>query len=190
VDPYREHIVRWLDEGRPVVRMLELARGVLDQPCTGGRSQLGEIVHRIPRERDHTLAVQDVTIRFEELPGVYLPVDWGEIRRFWFTHRATATRYFLCCRLKYSRRNWFLWTTDMRQETLLRGLVACFRAFGGVPWVLVFDNMKSVTIGRDAGNQPVWTQALLQFAAKFRFHPQACDPGAGNQKGSVESLVK
>jgi hypothetical protein len=56
--------------------------------------------------------------------------------------------------------------------------------------VLVFDNMKTVTSGRDAANHPLWTPAILQFAAEFGFHPQACDPGAGNQKGSVESLVK
>jgi hypothetical protein len=59
-----------------------------------------------------------------------------------------------------------------------------------VPWVLVFDNMKTVTSGRDAAGQPLWTPALLQVAGEFGFHPQAGDPGAGNQKGSVESLVK
>jgi hypothetical protein len=59
-----------------------------------------------------------------------------------------------------------------------------------VPWVLVFDNMKTVTSGRDPDHQPIWTPALRQLAAEFGFHPQACDPGAGNQKGSVESLVK
>jgi hypothetical protein len=124
------------------------------------------------------------------LPGEYLQVDWGEIRRFPFTQQRAATRYFLCCRLKYSRWTWVSWTTDMRQETLIRGLVTCFLTLGFVPWVLVFDNMKTVTSGRDASHQPIWTPALLQLAAEFGFHPQACDPGAGNQKGSVESLVK
>ena len=69
-------------------------------------------------------------------------------------------------------------------------MVDCFWALGWVPWVLVFDNMKTVTIGRDVTGQPIWTPVLLQFAGEFGFHPQACDPGAGNQKGSVESLVK
>jgi hypothetical protein len=59
-----------------------------------------------------------------------------------------------------------------------------------VPWVLVFDNMKTVTTGRDAQQQPIWHPALLQVAAELDFHPEACWPGAGNQKGSVESLVK
>jgi hypothetical protein len=69
-------------------------------------------------------------------------------------------------------------------------LVDCVLALGWVPWVLVFDNMKTVTTGRDAQQQPIWHPALLQLAAEFDFHPEACWPGAGNQKGSVESLVK
>jgi transposase len=190
VDPYREQIAQWLEEGLPVVRMLELARSDPEHPYTGSRSQFGEMVRRQRQEREQEQAQREVPIRFEGLPGEYLQVDWGEIRRFPFTQQPSATRYFLACRLKYSRWSWIAWTQDMRQETLLRGLIACFLALGRVPWVLVFDNMKTVTSGRDASNQPLWTPALLQVAAEFGFHPQACDPGAGNQKGSVEALVK
>ncbi len=190
VDPYRAQIERWLDEGLPVVRMLELARSDSEQPYEGSRSQFGEMVRRIRQVQDQEQAAREVPIRFEGLPGEYLQVDWGEIRHFPFTHQAPTTRYFLACRLKYSRWSWVCWTSDMRQETLIRGLVDCFLALTFVPWVLVFDNMKTVTSGRDASNQPVWTPALLQLAAEFSFHPQACDPRAGNQKGSVESLVK
>jgi len=190
VDPYREQIKRWLEEGLPVIRMLELARSESEQPYIGSRSQFGEMVRRIRQERDQEQAARAVPIRFEGLPGEYLQVDWGEIRHFPFTQQPPATRYFLACRLKYSRWAWIVWTSDMRQETLIWGLVDCFLALGFVPWVLVFDNMKTVTSGRDASNQPVWTPGLLQLAAEFRFHPQACDPRAGNQKGSVESLVK
>jgi len=190
VDPYREQIAQWLEEELPVVRMLEMARDDPDRPYTGSRSQFGEIVRRIRCDRDRERAAEAVPIRFEGLAGEYLQVDWGEIRRFPFTQQDRTTRYFLCCRLKYSRWSFLRWTTDTRQETLFRGLVACFSVLGFVPWVLIFDNMKTVTSGRDVTNQPLWTPALLQLAAEFGFHPQACDPGAGNQKGSVESLVK
>lgn len=82
------------------------------------------------------------------------------------------------------------WTSDMRQETLLRGLIDCFLALGFVPWVLVFDNMKTVTIGRDAAHEPVWHPIFRHVATEFGFHPEACAVGLGNQKGAVESLVK
>jgi transposase len=177
-------------EGLSGVRMLELARADPEQPYRGGRTVFDDLVRRVRREQARQQAAHDVPIRFEGVPAEYLQVDWGEIRRFPFTQQPATTRYFLTCRLKYSRWSWVCFTADMRQETLLRGLVACFVALGWVPWVLVFDNMKTVTSGRDGVGQPVWTPALRQLAAEFGFHPQACDPGAGNQKGSVESLVK
>lgn len=188
VDPYREQIERWVREGLTAVRMLEMARGDPVQPYKGGRSTFNDVVHRVKlaHQRDSV----DVPVRFEGLPGEYLQVDWGEVRRFPFTQQSPGTRYFLACRLKYSRWLWVLFTSDMRQETLVRGLVACFCSLRWVPWVLVFDNMKTVTTGRDGAGQPVWHPALLGLAAEFDFHPQACAVGAANQKGSVESLVK
>src|SRR5437763_998283 len=139
-DPFVDQIKQWLSEKLSIVRMVELARSDPDHPYAGRISVFGDAVRRIRRELAETQT--DVPIRFEGLPGEYLQVDWGEIRRFPFTQQPHATRYFLCCRLKYSRWSWLRFTPDMRQETLLRDLVTCFCALGFVPWVLVFDNMK------------------------------------------------
>lgn len=190
VDPYRGQIAQWVREGLSGVRMLELARADPVQPYHGGHAVFREAVRRERLAQAHERAVGDVPVRFEGLPAEYLQVDWGEVRAFPFTQQAPATRYFLACRLKYSRWMWVRFTGDMRQETLFRGLVDCFCALGWVPWVLTFDNMRTVTTGRDAQGQAVWHPALLQLAAEFSFHPEACTPGAGNQKGSVEALVK
>jgi transposase len=190
VDPWRSQIGAWLRDGLSGVRMLELARDDAEQPYRGGDSVWRAAVRRERLVLAHEQAVADVPIRFEGLPGEYLQVDWGEIRHFPFMQQTSGRRYFLACRLKYSRWVWVRFTTDMRQETLFRGLVDCFNALGFVPWVLVFDNMKTVTIGRDEHEQPIWHRSLLQLAAEFDFHPVACWPDSGNQKGSVESLVK
>jgi transposase len=190
VDPYRAQIAAWLAEGLTAARMLELAREDPACPYRGGDNVFRTMVRRARAEQQQQHAAAEVPIRFEGLPAEYLQVDWGEVRRFPFAQQAPATRYFLACRLKYSRWSWVRFTADMRQETLFRGLADCFLALGWVPWVLVFDNMRTVTSGRDAAGQAVWTPALLQLAGEFGFHPQACDPGAANQKGSVEALVK
>jgi transposase len=188
VDPYRPQIEQWLTAGLSIVRMLELARADPDRPYTGGRAVFSDHVRRIRLEVERAAA--DVPVRFEGLPAEYLQVDWGEVARFPFAAQRPGKRFFLACRLKHSRWSWVRFTADMRQETLFRGLVDCFAALGFVPWVLVFDNMKTVTSGRDARGQPVWTPALLQLAAEFGFHPEACAVGAANQKGAVENLVK
>jgi transposase len=188
--PYRPQIETWVREGLTAARMLELVRADPEQPYPGGHSVFRALVRRVRLEQQQHRAAAAVPVRFEGLPAEYLQVDWGEVRRFPFTAQPPATRYFLACRLKYSRWLWVRFTTEMRQETLLRGLVDCFLTLSWVPWVLVFDNMKTVTSGRDAAHEPLWTPALLQLAAEFGFHPDACWPGAANQKGSVESLVK
>jgi hypothetical protein len=100
------------------------------------------------------------------------------------------TRYFFAARLKYSRWMFVQFTTDMREETLLRCLIACFCALGGVPWVVTTDNMKTVTYGRDDQHQPLWTPAFQKLAVEFGFHPDACAVRMPQQKGSVENLVK
>jgi transposase len=107
-DPYHDRIRDWLQTGLTGVRMLELARSDPDQPYTGGRSVFTDAVRRIRREQDRLTA--DVPLRFEGLPGEYLQVDWGEIRHFPFTVQPAATRYFLACRLKYSRWVWVRFT--------------------------------------------------------------------------------
>jgi hypothetical protein len=77
VDPYRPQIARWLEEGLTAVRMLELARQDPARPYTGSRSQFGEMVRRVRRERAQQRAAAEVPIRFEGLPGEYLQVDGG-----------------------------------------------------------------------------------------------------------------
>ena len=64
---------------------------------------------------------------------------------------------------------------------------------GGMPWVLVFDNMRTVVrmiAKRDKDGNPIWNRRFRQFASEMDFHPDVCDPGAANQKGTVENGVK
>lgn len=103
---------------------------------------------------------------------------------------AGQTRYFFAARLKYSRYMYVSFHSDMREETLLRCLIGCFQAIGGVPWVVVTDNMKTAVLGRNAQHEPIWNPAYQKLAVEFKFHPEACAPASGNQKGAVENLVK
>jgi hypothetical protein len=104
-----------------------------EHPYSGGSSVWRAAVRRERLSGLHEQAVADVPIRFEGLPGEYLQVDWGEIRHFPFTQQKPVTRYFLACRLKYSRWTWVMFTDNMRHEALFRGLVACSNALGVCP---------------------------------------------------------
>jgi transposase len=182
----------WIDQQLPVTRMLELARADPDHPYQGGPTAFFDFIRAFRRQQG--LLPSAVPLRFEGLPGEFLQIDWGEQRNFPFTSPSPSlkgvTRYFFAARLKYSRFMFVQFTNNMREETLLRCLIACFRAIGGVPWVVTTDNMKTVVLDRDTNNQPIWHPSYLKLAVEFGFHPEACAPASGNQKGAVENLVK
>lgn len=180
----------WLEQQLSVQRMLDLARSDRDHPYRGKDAAFYDYVRPIKRARK--LTPDAVPIRFEGLPGELLQIDWGETRLFPFSRPDLMgqTRYFFAARLKYSRFMFVRFTSEMREETLLRCLIACFVQLGGVAWVVTSDNMKTITLGRDSTNQPIWHPAFQQCAVEFGFHPAVCTPMAANQKGAVENLVK
>lgn len=187
---FAEEIRGWLDQNLSVRRMLELARNHPEHPYQGGDTVFYDYVQ--PLRQLRSLQAAAVAVRYEGLPGELLQIDWGEVRRFPFTKPDLhgQTRYFFAARLKYSRWVFVRFTRAMREETLLRCLIACFVELGGVPWAVTSDHMKTITLGRDEHNQPIWHPAFQKFAAEFGFHPSLCAPGAANQKGAVENLVK
>jgi transposase len=186
---YDDLIRVWIEEDVPVTRMLELARSDPKQPYKGGPTAFFDYVRKF--RRNQGALPTDLALRFEGLPGEFLQIDWGEVRNFPFVRSSLQgqTRYFFAARLKYSRFMWVRFTTDMREETLLRCIISSFEQIGGVPWVVTTDNMKTIVLGRDPSNQPIWHPAFQKLAAEFGFHPEACAPAAGNQKGAVENLV-
>jgi hypothetical protein len=142
----------------------------------------------VARLRGERAAGAAPVIRFEGLPGEYVQWDWGEARVR--VGGEVGKRVFLAGRLKYSRLVGVRWRTQMDLETLLRAMLEIVAGWGGTPWAWVFDNMKTVTLGREADGQPRWNPAFWRFATEVGFHPELCDPGADQQKGSVENLVK
>lgn len=188
VDPYDDKILQWITEGIPVKVMLERVKKDPQTPYQGGDSIFYERTRLIRQENQ--MAKQKAIWRFEGLPGEYLQVDWGEKRNFSFTQIPRDTRYCFVGRLKYSRWIHTEFHTDMRYETLIRCILKCFENLGGIPWVLVFDNMTTVVEKRDENRDPVWNPRFRQFASEMGFHPELCDPGAANQKGTVENGVK
>jgi transposase len=183
-------IAEWLDQNVSVMRMLELARAQTDHPYTGGETAFYDYVRKARRARKQT--PRNLALRFEGVPGEFLQIDWGEVRSLPYTKAGMEpqTRYFFAARLKYSRYMYVSFHTDMREETLLRCLIACFTEIDGVPWAVVTDNMKTAVLGRDEQYQPIWNPAYQKLAVEFKFHPDVCTPASGNQKGAVENLVK
>ena len=188
VDVYEPQIRQWISQGLPVAVMLSKVRSDSDQPYQDGRTAFYQRVKQIREQIEPSES--SAIWRFEGLAGEYLQVDWGEVRNFPYVKTDGVTRYIFVARLKYSRFISIEFCDNMRYETLIRCLLGSFSAIGGVPWVVVFDNMKTVVLGRNSDGSPQWNERFLQFASEIEFHPQVCDVGAANQKGTVENGVK
>ncbi|HHO6267905.1 TPA: IS21 family transposase, partial [Escherichia coli] len=65
-----------------------------------------------------------------------------------------------------------------------------FRFFGGVPREVLYDNMKTVVLQRDAyqTGQHLFHPSLWQFGKEMGFSPRLCRPFRAQTKGKVERM--
>ncbi len=182
VEPFRTVIEAVLADDPALPTGEILRRLVDDHRYDGGKSAVFDFVAKI--RKPPTIAPM---VRFEGLPGEFSQHDFGELR---ITYRSGITEkiVFFASRLKYSRFVHVVVVPDQREEALARSLVESFAMFEGVPLVAVFDNPKTVVVGRRDG-RPIWNDTFKQTALDLGFVPELCAPRSGNQKGSVENLV-
>jgi transposase len=127
----------------------------------------------------------DPLVRFETEPGVQMQVDWIEFRR-----KKDEGLYAFVATLGYSRSSYVEFVSDMKLETLLSCHENCFAWFGGVPKQVLYDNMKTVVLERDAygPKQHRFTPKFLDFAKHHGFAPRLCRPYRAKTKGKVERM--
>ena len=140
--------------------------------------------------REHLAALRPVmpvepVVRFETKPGHQMQVDWAVIRR-----GADPLSVFVAV-LGYSRTAYVQFVTDERLETLMACHEAAFAFIGGTPHEVLYDNMRTVVIGRDAYGpgkhrlQP----GFRDFAHHHGFLPRLCRPYRAQTKGKVERFI-
>ena len=180
VEPYRERIVAIL-AGKPKLPTREILHRLRGLGYTGAKTAVYEAVRELrPRP-------VNVLVRFEGLPGEFSQHDFGQVD-VRYLDGSRERIHFFASRLKYSRWVDVELVEDERVESLVRSLLAGFASFGGVPLVAVFDNPKTVTLGREGG-RIVWNETFGHVALDYGFGVELCTPGRGQEKGSVENLV-
>ena len=120
--------------------------------------------------------------RFETEPGYQAQIDWTSVRRG--KDRLSA----FVATPGYSRVSFVWFTTDETFETLADAHERFFDAIGGVPRTVLYDNMKTVLIGRDAygPGQHRFHAGFRDFARHHGFSPRICAPYRAQTKGKVE----
>jgi transposase len=127
------------------------------------------------------------TVRFETGPGEQAQVDYGQLR-VWIGEQLETVHLFVLT-LGYSRRLFTYAYPNEKLASLLDGHERAFRHFGGVTLSCLYDNPRTLVLGRRE-NRVVWHPLFEDFARYYGFTPHACQPYRARTKGKVESGVK
>ena len=117
-------------------------------------------------------------------PGEQGQVDWGHFGHLEIGRARRPLMAFVMV-LSYSRQIFLRFFLDARMENFLRGHVAAFAAWGGVPRVLLYDNLKSAVLER-RGDAIRFHPTLLGFAGALPLtSPGPVAVARGNEKACV-----
>lgn len=182
--PIADEVRAWLTR-EPQAATQELLRRAKATGYTGAKSAFYAMVAALRPK------VAPPVVLFDGLPGEFSQHDFGEVD-VRFERGAVERIQFFASRLKYSRYAQITIVEDQRAETLIRCLCRHFQAFGGVPLLAVFDRPRTVVLEGQGKSRDVrrfnstFAQAVLEMGVGI----EMCAPRSGNQKGSVEAIVK
>lgn len=182
VDPYHPFIIETLKQ-YPKLSAARLYAMALQRGYTGGpshfRSHVAQLRPRKPAE---------AYLRLRTLPGEQAQVDWGH---FHYVHIGKAKRPLMAfvMVLSWSRQIFLRFYLNQRMDNFLRGHVAAFDTWKGLPRVLLYDNLKSAVLERRA-DAIRFHPTLLALSAHYRFEPRPVAVARGNEKGRVERAIR
>ena len=142
--------------------------------------------HRIAEHRPKPPS--EAFLRLKTLPGEQGQVDWGHFGHITIGQAKRSLMAFVMV-LSYSRQIFCRFYLNQKTSNFLRGHVAAFEYFGGLPKVLLYDNLKSATIERQ-GDAIRFNPQLLEFAAHYHYEPRPVAVYRGNEKGRVERAIR
>ena len=183
VEPYRERIARWADQGvNGVVIHAALCR---EHGYTGSYSAVRRLLQGLAAARPPA-----ATVRLQFAPGEAAQVDFGagpklldparnEVRRTW------CFVMTLC----FSRHQYVEFVWDQSVATWLGCHRRAFEWFAAVPARVIIDNPRCA-ITRACARDPLVQRAYAECAEGYGFKIDPCPPADPAKKGIVEAGVK
>jgi transposase len=182
LDPFVPYLEKRMAEG--VFNSKKLLEEIRKQGYQGGWSLVKAFILPYRQARQPV-----ATLRFETEPGEQAQVDWAHFG-FIEHHGRRRRLYAFLMTLGWSRCLYLEFTVSTDATWWLRCHVHAFRYFGGVPRVVLHDNLKTAVLERDADGAVHWNPRYLDFADYYGFTPRACRPYRAQTKGKVESGIR
>jgi len=182
LDPFKGYIVDRLKAAAPdLIPASVLFREIKTRGYTGGETRLKQFVRGL-----RTAPKPDPVVRFETEPGEQMQVDWASIGR------GADQLSVLIATLGWSRASYVEFCDDERLETLIGCHANAFATFGGAPREVLYDNVKTVVLERNAYGRGVhrFHPGFLDYARHMGFLPRLCRPYRAKTKGKVERFIR
>lgn len=182
IDPYLPFIRETLEKF-PTLTASRLYVMAKERGYPGRPSQFRHLIslHR-PKPK------AEAYLRLRTLPGEQAQVDWGHFGHLEIGRAKRPLMGFVMV-LSWSRMIYVRFFLGAHMENFLRGHVGAFTAWGGVPRVLLYDNLKSAVLERQ-GQAIRFNPTLLNFAGHHRYEPRPVAVARGNEKGRVERAIR
>lgn len=116
---------------------------------------------------------REATERFETGPGKQAQVDWGAFGRIWSPEvEAWQKLSAFVFTLGYSRAQFLTFVTRCDEEHFLACHLGAFEALG-IPEQILYDNLKTAVVGRQADGAPDLPEPLLGLCPLLRLYAEA-----------------
>jgi transposase len=188
MDSFREVIesILKVDETAPVKQRHTAARIFTrlhdEYGFNGGESTVRRYVRNLKKNKNECFLV------LEANPGEQMQIDFGHAEVDIGGKRVTS--HLFCMRLKNSGVPFVVAYPTERLEAFLEGHVQGFAYFGGTPKEGLYDNATTQVVKILEGSEREEHQWFSSLRAHYLFNSLFCRPAKGNEKGSVETLVK
>lgn len=182
IDPYLPYVLETLAK-YPTLTASRLYVMVRALGYPGGPGRFRQIV---ARHRPRPAA--EAFLRLRTLAGEQGQVDWASFGHCVIGRASRPLMAFMMV-LSYSRRIFLHFFLNARMDCFLRGHTQAFAAWGGIPRVILSDNLKSAVLER-RGDAIRFHPDYLHFAAHHGFEPRPVAVARGNEKGRVERAIR
>jgi len=184
LDPYKPYILKQLEK-YPRLNRVRLFEELQELGYEGKLTILGDYLRQV-RPTVPTLP----EYRYETKPGEMAQCDWAECLA---SHPNSLERKVNCLSmvLGYSRVLYVEFTLSRDIQTLLECHLHAFEYFGGIPEIILYDNMKSVVLKRkNPSTESDFHPAFVDLRDHFGFIARLCRPYRAKTKGKVERAIR